>query len=36
MEDMNCTYWHDVNGNLVKLFFPFNSVVSGVGGISHH
>jgi hypothetical protein len=33
MSEMNDTYWRNVNGNLIKVFFPFNSVVSEVGGI---
>jgi hypothetical protein len=31
MNDMNCTYYHDVNGNVIKVFFPFEAAVSSVG-----
>jgi hypothetical protein len=33
MDEFNWTYYHNVNGDVIKVFFPFEAVISSVGGI---
>jgi hypothetical protein len=33
MDEFNWTYYRNVDGKVVKVFFPFENVVSNVGGI---
>jgi hypothetical protein len=33
MDEFNWTYYHNVNNKLVQVFFPFEAVISNVGGI---
>jgi hypothetical protein len=35
MDEMNWTYYRSVDGDVVKVFFPFESVISNVGGVFH-